>query len=291
MLHFAKSSLLLTFGLLLTVHAAPQVSSLFIFKDPATSDNDAIKTTGFDTVVTFALNIQSNGDILYPLSALGGGSPDVLLVSDGSYVGGSKYADLMKSYKIDSTIKRVEATVGPYSLIQQFVSNNGTGASTVLYRNLAALKAAWNLDAINNDDEETYDMQSTVAFAAMVGAIGLKYSAAPYTNIDYWAEAVTKINSQSPDLFDRVYLQCYDGGAGNDPGQWQTSLGIPITPILWVVNSAKPIYGKTPEQAQSLFTQYKAEGVSGGGYWNNYDIEQQNSSYIDYFEAIGSAFT
>ncbi|OAA82593.1 coagulation factor 5/8 type domain-containing protein [Akanthomyces lecanii RCEF 1005] len=291
MLHFAKSSILLTFGLLLAVHAAPQVSSLFIFKDPATSDNDAIKTTGFDTVVTFALNIQSNGDILYPLSALGGGSPDVLLVSDGSYVGGSKYADLMKSYKIDSTIKRVEATVGPYGLIQQFVSNNGTGASTVLYRNLAALKAAWNLDAINNDDEETYDMQSTVAFAAMVGAIGLKYSAAPYTNIDYWAEAVTKINSQSPDLFDRVYLQCYDGGAGNDPGQWQTALGIPITPILWVVNSAKPIYGKTPEQAQSLFTQYKAEGVSGGGYWNNYDIEQQNSSYIDYFEAIGSAFT
>lgn len=290
MLSFVTASVLLAAGLLL-VHAAPSVSSLFIFKDPAISDNNAIKNVGFDTVMAFALNLQTNGDIVYPLSALGGGSPDMLLVSNGSYVGGSKYADLMKSYKVDSTIKRVEATVGPYSLIQQFVNNNGTGPSTVLFRNLAALKTAWDLDAINNDDEETYDIQSTSSFATMLGAIGYKYSAAPYTNISYWADVVKHINGQSPNLFDRVYLQCYDGGTGNDPGQWQTALGVPITPILWVVNSAKPIFGQTPEQAQAMFTQFKTEGISGGGYWNNYDIEQQNGSYTDYAKAIDNAFS
>lgn len=291
MLSFVSVTVLLASGLVLPAHAVPSVSSLFIFKDPALSNNRAIKSVGFDTVMAFALNLQSNGDIVYPLSALGGGSPDVLLVSNGSYVGGSKYAELMKSYKVDSTIKRVEATVGPYSLIKQFVNSNGTGPSTLLFRNLAALKTAWDLDAINNDDEETYDTQSTVSFATMLGAIGFKYSAAPYTNIDYWADAVKQINAQSPGLFDRVYLQCYDGGAGNDPGQWQSALGLPITPILWVVNSAKPIYGQTAEQAQSTFTQFKTGGITGGGYWNNYDIEQQNGSYTDYAKAIDNAFS
>lgn len=290
MMPFASALIILSAGFLHGVFASPQVSSLFIFKDPALSNNAAIKSVGFDTVMAFALNVQSNGDIIYPLSALGGGSPDVLLVSEGSYVGGPQYANIMKSYKTNSTIKRTEATFGPYSIIQTLINNNGTGSSTLLYKNLAALKTAWDLDAINNDDEETYDLQSTVSFANMVGEIGYKYSAAPYTNMGYWAEAVKQINSQSPNLFDRVYLQCYDGGAGNDPGQWQTALGIAVQPILWVVNDAKPVYGKTPEEAQSTFAQFKSEGISGGGYWNNYDIEKQNSSYVAYADALRNAF-
>jgi len=62
----------------------------------------------------------------------------------------------------------------------------------------------------------------------MLANIGYKYTIVPYTNIDFWATITTQINEgrTTPDLLmDRVYLQCYDGGADNDPGDWQSMLG------------------------------------------------------------------
>ncbi len=56
----------------------------------------------------------------------------------------------------DTTIKRTEIS----SCRQCHVAEHrvtceraGYRADTILYKNFAALKAAWNLDAINNDDE------------------------------------------------------------------------------------------------------------------------------------------
>ncbi len=61
-----------------------------------------------------------------------------------------------------------------------------------------------------------YDLSTTVKFAGMMGQLGYKFTLAPYTNIDYWAQVVSQVNQATPGLLDRVYLQCYDGGAGNN---------------------------------------------------------------------------
>ena len=60
--------------------------------------------------------------------------------------------------------------------------NPGLGSAPTLYRNFEALKIAWSLGAVNNDDESIYDVASTVAFARMFGAMGYKYTIALYTN-------------------------------------------------------------------------------------------------------------
>ncbi|KAK4496631.1 hypothetical protein PRZ48_012611 [Zasmidium cellare] len=287
-----KAALLTSFFYASTVADDSNIKIMYLFKDPALSNNTAIKTSGFNTAVVFALNIQDNGDIVYPLSALGGGSPDVTLVSNGEYVGGFKYADLIKGYKTgDTQITRTEATVGPATLIQSMINANGTSPSTLLYKSLATLKEAWNLDAINNDDESLYDVPSTVSFAKMLGQIGYKYTGAPYTNISFWQSVVSQVNGNVSGLLDRMYLQCYDGGAGNDPGEWQTDINMKVVPLLWVVNDAKPEYGMTPAQCQAKFQGWYAdEGVAGGGYWNDYDIEKQNSSYTAYGDALDAVF-
>lgn len=288
----AKVALLATLCSSLSYAEESNVKIMYLFKDPALSNNTAIKTSGFNTAVVFALNIQDNGDILYPLSALGGGSPDVTLVSNGTYVGGSKYADLIKGYKTGNTqITRTEATVGPATLIRDMINANGTGSSTLLYKSLAALKDAWDLDGINNDDESLYDVPSTVTFAKMLGEIGYKYSGAPYTNISFWQSVVSQVNGNTTGLLDRMYLQCYDGGADNDPGEWQTDLNMKVIPLLWVVNDAKPVYGKTPGECLAQFEEwYSTDKVAGGGYWNDYDIEKQNSSYTAYGNALNTVF-
>lgn len=289
---FAKAALLTTLLSSTSYAQSSNVKIIYLFEDVALSNNTAIKTSGFNTAVLFALDIQDNGDILYPLSALGGGSPDVTLISNGTYVGGSKYANIMKAYKTGNTnINRVEATVGPAALIRDMINANGTGPSTLLYQSLSALKEAWNLDAINNDDESLYDVPSTVTFARMVGDIGYKYTGVPYTNISFWQSVVSQVNGNTTGLLDRMYLQCYDGGADNDPGQWQDSLGMKVVPLLWVINDSKPVYGKTPAQCQTQFQEwYSEEKVAGGGYWNDYDIERQNSSYTAYGNALDAVF-
>ncbi|CAK4031734.1 Hypothetical predicted protein [Lecanosticta acicola] len=270
--------------------AQSDIKFMYLYKNAKTSNNQAIKTKGFNALSIFGVDLKTSGDIVWKLSVLDG-SPDVTLASNGSYVGGSDYANLIKAYKTGNThIDRVEVTLGQYQNIKTQVGQ-GIGPSTTLYRNLAALKHAWNLDAITNDDEAEYDLSSTVKFALMLGRIGYKFTAAPYTEIDYWAELVSQVNGNTSGLFDRAYLQCYDGGAGNDPSQWIDSLKIPIIPLLWVTNDAKPADSMTPQQSQSQFQNWTDnDRISGGGYWNNYDIEKQNSSYSAYANVLNQVF-
>lgn len=275
--------------------ATSAVKELWLFKDVLHSNTAAIKTSGYDTVILFSVNVNPNGDLVYY-----GITPEVTynttVASGGVYTGGSAYADQVKGYKTGTTtIKRTEISLVSGSVtwqsIESLVNAQGTGTETVLYKNFAALKAAWNLDAINDDDEAVYDLSTTVSFATMMGRIGYKFTLAPYTNQDFWSSVVSKVNKAQAGLLDRVYLQCYDGGAYNNPGTWQLGLGMKVIPLLWVTNNAKPDQGKTPAQMQAQFQQWKTlYGIVGGGYWNDYDIEQTDGSYQAYENALAAVF-
>ncbi|KAK1499546.1 coagulation factor 5/8 type domain-containing protein [Colletotrichum cuscutae] len=276
--------------------AAAGVKSIFLFKDVLQSNTTALKTSGFDTLLIFRIGLLGNGDLVYYSTGDAGEAVDAPVVTNGSYVGGTALAEKVKSFKTGTTnINRVEISLvshdTTFQIIRDLINADGTGSDTKLYKNFEVLKAEWDLDAFNNDDEVVYDVASTVSFAQMLGKMGYQYSIAPYTNSGFWASVRTQVESANPGLFDRVYLQVYDGGAGNNPGTWQTTLGMKVIPLVWVVNDAKPSQGTTATQAQQRFASWFSQYVvAGGGYWNDYDIEKMGSSYTDYGAALTSVF-
>ncbi|EOO01386.1 putative coagulation factor 5 8 type domain-containing protein [Phaeoacremonium minimum UCRPA7] len=275
---------------------AESEKSIFLFKDVLQSNTTGLTTSGFNTLLIFRIGVLENGDLVYYSTGGAGEAVDAPVVTNGSYIGGAALADKIKSFKTGVTrIDRVEVSLvsqdTTFQNIRAMISESGTGSDTVLYQSFEALRNAWDLDALNNDDESVYDVSSTVSFATMLGTIGYKYTIAPYTSINFWNTIKTQINSEVPDLLDRVYLQVYDGGAGNNPETWQDTLGMKISPIVWVTNDAKPSQGTTPAQAQTKFSGwYTQYAVAGGGYWNDYDIEKMNSSYVEYGGVLTSVF-
>ncbi|KAH8588833.1 hypothetical protein B0O99DRAFT_600480 [Bisporella sp. PMI_857] len=256
----------LLFQLLLQHVLAANIRSIFLFKDVLKSDTISIKTSGFNSLIIFGVGILDNGDIMYYSNTPG--SVDTLVASNGTYVGGAALFDKVRSFKTGTTsINRVEICMNSQH-VADLMRTPGPGSSTRLYRNFAALKSAWGLDAVNNDDESIYDVASTVQFAKMLGTIGYKYAITPYTNSGFWVSIKNQINSglSEPNLLlDRAYLQCYDGGAGNDPVGWQNTLGLKTVPILWVTNDSKPSQGSTVAQARTKFSGWASRATLGGG--------------------------
>lgn len=281
------------FHLLLHYVFAENIRNIFLFKDVMKSNTTALKTSGFNSVVIFGIGILENGDIKYYSNTPG--SSDVVVASNGAYVGGDALAAKVSSLKTDSGtgINRIEISMNAQH-VRDLMAKPGPGADTPLYRNFQALKTAWKLDAVNNDDESIYDTASTVAFAKMLGQAGYKYTIAPYTNLAFWTTVKTQINqglSEPNLLLDRVYLQCYDGGAGNDPGSWQSRLGMKVVPLIWVTNDSKPSQGTTAAQAKTRFSSWQSRSpLAGGGYWNDYDIEKMKLSYKQYGDVLTSIF-
>ncbi|SPO06936.1 uncharacterized protein DNG_09630 [Cephalotrichum gorgonifer] len=266
------------------------VRTIFLFKDVMKSNTTALKTSGFNTLIIFNIGILNNGDIKYYSRTPG--SKDVLVASNGAYVGGDALVEKVRSFKTgDTGVNRVEISMNAEN-VRSLMADPGPKPNTPLYRNFVALKRAWSLDAVNNDDEEIYDMPSTVVFAKMLGEIGYKYTTAPYERKEFWAAVKNEVNKglQEP-LLDRVYLQCYDGGAPNVPGEWQTTLGMKVVPHLWVTNNAKPREGVTSAEAKARFHSWiQKSDLAGGGYWDDYDIEDTKSSYIAYGNVLVSLF-
>ncbi|KAH8168860.1 hypothetical protein LIA77_10986 [Sarocladium implicatum] len=285
-------SALATLFLATTTLAADCSKAIFLFKDVLQSDTESLKTVGFNTLILFRIGLLEGGDLVY--YATGGAQEEVTVpvVVDGEYVGGDAMAEMIRGYKEgDTLIDRVEVSlisIGiTFTEIRDLIARDGIGSDTPLYRNFKALKDAWDLDGVNNDDEGLYDVSSTVDFAIMLGDMGYKYSSAPYQNIPFWQESTAEINSRSPGLADKVFLQVYDGGANNDPNDWYEALGLKITPMQWVTNDAKPQFGHTPEEAREKFEAWNKSGaLSGAGYWNDYDIERMGLSYVEYADVL-----
>lgn len=283
----------LIINLLLQYAFAASIRSIFLFKDVMKSNTTALKSSGFNSLIMFGVGILDNGDIKYYSNTPG--SKDVVIASNGAYVGGDALAEKVRSFKTGNItgVNRLEISMNSQH-VKNLMAKPGPGPDTPLYRNFKALKEAWSLDAVNNDDESIYDIASTVAFAKMLGAIGYKYTIAPYTNTRFWTTITSQLNTglKEPNLLmDRVYLQCYDGGANNNPSSWRTSLGMKVVPLIWVTNDSKPSYGTTAAQAKTRFSNWNQQGsLAGGGYWNDYDIEKMGLSYKQYGDVLTSVF-
>ncbi len=182
-----------------------------------TSQINGLRASGMNTMVIFNMGVATNGDFI------SGGT----ICSNGVYVGPANWGSLLNQCRAQpSTITRIEICIGgwtdpSWTNIKNLIAANGTNASTVLYQNLLALKSSLGIDAIDNDDEAAYDSASTIKFGLMCASVGLKSTLCPYTNPNYWQAVKSGLGTNC----DQVYLQCYDGGAGNNPATWNTLFG------------------------------------------------------------------
>ena len=176
-----------------------------------------LKHSGFTYVILFNVTVEEDGTLT---------TDGETVCKDGRYVFGETqphYVADVKALKASPTsINRIEICIGgwgnaSYTRIKNLVNSQGTGSSTMLYRNFRALKDAIpEIDAVNNDDEECYDVNTAAAFHEMMYALGYKTTVAPYTNHSFWSGLTSRLGSKC----DRILVQCYDGGAGNNPSDW-----------------------------------------------------------------------
>lgn len=230
------------------------------------SNISEIENSGFTEVIVWSVEVNSAGDL-----NLNGEFP---LTSGGAYVGNNTWpsfaADLVTMKQ--GTPKRItlsigSSNVGDFQDIKALVNAQGTGSNSILYKDFQALKAALpSVDAIDFDDENSYDSASTVAFAVMLGNLGYHVTISPYTNASYWTSVVSQINSQLPGTVDGVHLQAYSGGAGNSPCSGWSFGSVPVYPGLWDADD-------TPPQVQSQMSSWHSQcAITGGFLWLYDDI-------------------
>ncbi len=181
-----------------------------------------LKESGFTYVILFNVNVEQDGTLT---------TDGETICKDGQYVFANEqpfYADDVKALKTWPTgIERIEICIGgwgneSYSRIRSLIEKEGTGSGSILYRNFWALKQAIpEIDAVNNDDEHAYHAASAVEFHTMMYDLGYKTTVAPYTNKKYWESLVSGLNKNRSQACDRVLIQCYDGGATNNPSDWK----------------------------------------------------------------------
>jgi hypothetical protein len=244
-----------------------------------------LKGSGYTCVVVWTIHIDASGNLNF--------NAEFPLVQNGSYIGGSTYpnfaGDIASLKTAPTTINRVEFCLAAwgsstFANIRNLINSQGTGSTSILYRNFQAIRNAFpTVDAIGFDDESTYDVSSATAFAVMLGGLGFKVSLVPYTSASFWTSVATNTNNQRPGTVDRVDLQCYSGGAGNNPCNWNFG-SIPVYAGLWDAE-------KTTSQVQSQLTTWKNSCNIKGGFMWLYDDFDNTTGTEAYAAAINNAFS
>lgn len=242
-----------------------------------------VKNAGFDTFMLWSVHVHSDGTLYMN---------DIKVVENGEFVGGDKMKEGWLSLKEEpTTVTRVELSVGAWGTadfesISALMARDGTGEDTILYRNFKALIEASGADAVNYDDESNYNVDDAVKFGKMIESMGLKVTLCPFNQMNYW---VNVYKGLGPELCDRIYLQCYDGGAGNNVAEWSRAFGdVKIIPGYWCLhynNSAGDTAAQVKQKLEAV------ERYSTGGFMWLYDdmmgLKSPNST-ADYAEAIES---
>jgi hypothetical protein len=243
-----------------------------IYKN-ANNNITELSQSGFTEVVVWSVEVKANGDL-----NLNGEFP---IVSNGAYIGNKMYPGFVSNLAALKTagVKRItfsigSSNVGDFQDIKALVNSTGagggTGTQSTLYRNFQALKQAIpSIDAIDLDDENSYDAASTVAFSVMLGKLGYHVMPDAYTNASYWTSVVKQINTKRAGTVDGVHLQAYAGGAGNNPCSGWDFGGVPVYPGI----GDSSIGGDSVPGAQSKFAAWADQcSITGGFLWLYDDV-------------------
>ncbi len=254
------------------------------FYKNASANITEIENSGFTEAIVWSVEVSSTGDLNF--------NGEFPLTSGGVYVGDQYYpsfASDMAQLK-QGTVKRVTFSIGSSNFgdwedITALVNAQGTGPTSILYQDFAALKAAIPaLDAIDFDDENSFNSPTTISFGVMLGGLGYHVMPDAFDDSSYWTNVVSQINLQAPGTADGVHLQAYAGGSGNNPCVGWNFGTVPVFPGLWDAND-------TPAQVQSTMTGWHEQcGIIGGFMWL-YDDFVGTGKAAQYASAINAAVT
>lgn len=227
---------------------------------PTTVTN--LRNSGFTNVILFNVHVDADGTLM---------TDGETICKDGEYVFNKTQpnyvTDVKNLLKAPTSVQRIEICIGgwgndSYDHIKTLIERDGVGEETILYRNFKALKEAVPyIDAVNNDQEQCYDLNSARKFHVMMGDLGMTTSIAPYTNKSYWQSLATYLNGKH--LLDYIMIQCYDGGAYNNPSDWHLVSGVPV-------HGGRMYYQDTwdiPYHIEKFQNWHDNNGVTGGFVW------------------------
>ena len=157
------------------------------------------------------------------------------------------------------------------------------------------------------DVEDTYDMESFVAFCRMVSAERFKITFCPYTEMNFWVDSLKQLQQSRTGPVKWWDLQCYDGGGNNNPQEWADAISraLPnfdtkgyILASDWVLDSTGN--GDCPDGVVSKLSQFKNQPAVGGAFlWTIGNILWQETqtpnpcgtraSMADYVAAVNKA--
>lgn len=239
-----------------------------------------LRNSGFHYVVLFNIKVEPDGTLV---------TDGETVCKDGRYVYGSTnpdyVSDIKKLKEAPTSISRIEICVGgwgdeSYFNIRSLIQAHGTGSNSILYRNFKALKDAIPvIDAINNDDEWCYDVNYAEQFHRMMYSMGYKTTLAPYMNRDFWSQLANRLGSG---ICDRIMVQCYDGGAGNNPRDWHLLDGVPVHGGRFHYQDETLDATRHADVMQG----WKNEGADGGFFWVFNDNTWNTNQYASRLNRI-----
>jgi hypothetical protein len=257
------------------------------FYTGGTTTMNVLRASGYTTIMLWTIHVDATtGNLIFN---------DQLLVSHGVYVGNSSWPAQLRTLKeAPTSVNRIEVSVGSWGVndfqsIQTLMSTYGTNTTSLLYSNFYALKTATGADAIDYDDETLYDAPTAVKFGLMLSSIGYHVTLCPYTESSFWQSTYNQLGSG---IVDAVYLQCYSGGAGNDPGTWNGYFsGLKVQPGLWCLNGDCTAGSTASEVAAQMTAWRAADDIPGGFMWLYDDMLSCNNggTPADYALAINQA--
>lgn len=252
-----------------------------------------LKTSGFTTVILSSFYIHSNGDVY------SGDDHKEPIIHDGKYVGSKEWLQRVASLKqAPSTVTRIEILLegrwfnqppNTYDYIQDWYDASktvpgivtGIGTNSTLYNICKIFKEDIGVDAVCIDDESVYNSLSIAQLGEMIGQLGMRMTLCPFRKTEFWKDVICR---SKPGLIDAVYLQCYDGGRNNVPGEWQQKLntGLPIYPIFLcrgAFSNCGPVHNsKSPADIKAEMIRFRKDypDMTGGAIWQLADVK----SYI-----------
>jgi hypothetical protein len=252
------------------------------FYKNAANNITEIENSGFTEAIVWSVEVNSVGDLNF--------NGEFPLTSGGVYIGNQTHSDFASNMALlkQGTVKRItfsigSSNVGDWQDITALVKSQGVGPTSILYKDFQALKTAIpSLDAIDFDDENSFDSPTTIEFGVMLGQLGYHVLPDAFDDSSYWTNVVSQINTQFPGTVDGVHLQAYAGGSGNNPCQGWNFGAVPVFPGLWDQDD-------TPSQVQTIMSGWHSDcGIVGGFMWL-YDDFVGNGLAAQYASAINNA--